>query len=123
MIGSNFPRGDFDRFNLLGFSQGAALCFVFTLALPHRVKSLAGLSGFLPTGAGSLISHEHLTGKRIFLAHGTRDEVVPVERSRESATVFERAAAVVSYCEDDIGHKLSAGCFKGLGTFFEEELS
>jgi phospholipase/carboxylesterase len=115
---AKFPRGDFNQIHLMGFSQGAALGYAYTFLQPDRVTSLAGLSGFLPEGVESLAGDRPLEGKPIFVAHGTLDEMVPVERSRQAVEVLERAGAKVIYCEDDVGHKLSAGCFRGLDGFF-----
>jgi len=113
-----FPQAEFSVINLVGFSQGAALALSFLLKLPGRVNLLAGLSGFLPLGAADLALPHTLDGKRIFLAHGVQDEQIPVERARQTAMVLEAAGADVIYCEDDIGHKISASCFRGLEAFF-----
>jgi hypothetical protein len=32
--------------------------------------------------------------------------------------MLERAGAQVTYCEEDVGHKLSAPCFNALKSFF-----
>lgn len=112
-----FPEGDFARLGIMGFSQGAALAFALALLYPAEVGSLAGLSGFLPEGAQALARNRPLIDKRIFLAHGTQDELVPVERARQAVNTLEEAGAQVTYCEDDVGHKLSATCFDGLERF------
>jgi len=119
LIPENFPSADFSSLRLVGFSQGAALAFVYALLYPAQVKSLAGLSGFLPDGAGSLVEGQPLRDRPIFMAHGTRDELVPVERARRAADLLRQAGAQVHYCEDDVGHKLSLDCFRALQTFFE----
>jgi len=54
----NFPGGDFTQFSLVGFSQGAALSYAFSLKHPWLVSRIAGLSGFLPEGAAALESRE-----------------------------------------------------------------
>ena len=114
----NFPQADFSQLRLLGFSQGAALAFTFALTYPEQVRSFAGLSGFLPDGVQPLVNQLPLEGKNAFLAHGTQDQLVPVARARQAAQLLGQAGARVSYCEDDVGHKLSSSCFKGLKFFF-----
>lgn len=112
---------DISRFSsthIVGFSQGAALAFSLALMHPERVISIAGLSGFLPEGSSSFITHEPLIGKKVFLAHGTTDKLVPVERARNAVDLLRTAGAEVTYCEDDVGHKLSASCFRGMESFF-----
>jgi phospholipase/carboxylesterase len=108
------------RVNLVGFSQGAALAYTLALLHPQRVERLAGLAGFLPEGAGPLVEKRPLEGKALFVAHGTQDERVPVERARQAVARLEQAGAKVTYCEEEVGHKLSAGCFRGLGAHFRD---
>ena len=116
----NFPGGDFTQFSLVGFSQGAALSYAFSLEHPWLVSRIAGLSGFLPEGAAALARNLPLQGKPIFIAHGTLDTLVPVERARQAASVLQLAGASVSYCEEEVGHKLSASCFRGLENYFSK---
>jgi phospholipase/carboxylesterase len=115
----NFPAADGGPLRLAGFSQGAALSYSLALAYPHRVAALAGLSGFAPGGVERLVKAQPLAGKACFMAHGTQDELVPVARARQARQLLLEAGAQVTYCEDDVGHKLSASCFRGMGKFFE----
>ena len=108
----------FNRLKIVGFSQGAALGYSYALLNPDRVQSLAGLSGFLPSGIDEQLKNEPLLEKAVFIAHGTRDEIVPVERAREAVNKLRVAGANVTYCEDNVGHKLSLTCFQGLEKFF-----
>jgi len=116
----NFPQGDFEQLRLVGFSQGAALTYAFGLQHPERVQALAGLAGFLPEGSADLAVGQPLLDKPVFVVHGVQDELVPVEKARFAVQILERAGASVTYCEHDVGHKLDAGCFRGLGAFFQE---
>jgi len=119
LTAENFPGADFGRMSLLGFSQGAALTFSIGLLFPARAAALAGLAGFIPEGAPALARNRPLRGKPAFVAHGTKDETIPVERAREAVRVLEEAGAQVTYCEDEVGHKLSARCFRSLESFFQ----
>ena len=58
-------------------------------------------------------------GKRGFVAHGTRDELVPVEKARHSVQLLEQGGTQVAYCEDEVGHKLSVDCFSALASFMQ----
>jgi predicted esterase len=46
------------------------------------------------------------------------DEMVNVQIARRSVELLKQAGADVTYCEDEVGHKLSAGCQRALETFF-----
>jgi phospholipase/carboxylesterase len=114
----NFPEADLSQISLVGFSQGAALSYTYTLLHPERVKTVAGLAGFIPEDADQLAANKPLQGKKAFVTHGTEDNIVGIERARRSVEVLEQAGAQVTFCEDQVGHKLSLNCFKALQTFF-----
>lgn len=116
----SFPGAGLEQFDIVGFSQGSALGFALGLLHPQRVRAIAALSGFVPDGAFPLIQNRPLQGKAVFLAHGTQDKIVPVERARAARDLLQEAGADVFYCEDDVGHKLSAACFRSLEVFFED---
>jgi predicted esterase len=63
---------------------------------PERVATLAGLSGFLPDGASTWLVPNRLSGLPVFIAHGTEDNLVPIERARMSVGLVEGAGAVVT---------------------------
>lgn len=121
LIPENFPTADLSRLHLVGFSQGAALAYTFTLLHGEQVTSLAGLSGFMPDGAEALVKDGSLGSKPVFIAHGSLDDLVPVDRARKAVELFQKAGTQVTYCEDEVGHKLSANCFHGLETFFARQ--
>ncbi len=74
-----------ERIVLAGFSQGCALALGAGLRYPQRLAGLAGLSGYLPLAA-TTADERHAANARvpIFLAHGTRDAVVPHGRGAAS---------------------------------------
>ncbi len=114
----DFPKGDFSDLGLVGFSQGAALAYAYAFTYPQEINVLAGLSGFLAEGSEALARNKPLLGKPVFVTHGSQDELVPVWKARRSVEILELAGAHVTYCEDDVGHKLSANCYRGLEMFF-----
>jgi phospholipase/carboxylesterase len=109
---------DATQFDVMGFSQGAAMVNCMALLHPERIQRAAVLAGFIPAGAEKLLGARPLKGKSFFVAHGTQDEQVSIEIGRRSAKMLEHAGADVNYCEDDVGHKLSAKCLRALQTFF-----
>lgn len=119
LVEENFPQADLSQLSLVGFSQGAALAFTFALLNPGRVQAAAGLSGFLPDGAGLLATGQPVLDLPVYMAHGSQDELVPISRARQAQRILQQAGAYVSFCEDDVGHKLSASCYRNLEIFFE----
>ena len=111
---------DAKTFDLMGFSQGGAMSNVLAFLYPQRIRKIAILAGFVPAGLEELVPKRPLAGKPFFVAHGTKDEMVRIDRARESITILEEAGAKVTYCEDNVGHKVSANCLRALGTFFAD---
>jgi phospholipase/carboxylesterase len=109
---------DAEQFDVMGFSQGAALSNVLTCLYPHRIRKAGILAGFMPSGMEEIVAQKPLVGKPIFVAHGTQDNMVPIDRARASMTLLEQAGAHVTYCEAEVGHKVSADCLRGLEYFF-----
>jgi len=105
---------DASQVDVTGFSQGAAMTFMLGLLHPARVRKMGILAGFAPEGTEQVLAPGHFNGKKVFVAHGTKDEMVPVEQARRSIRLLEGAGAQVVYCESEVGHKLSADCLKAL---------
>lgn len=106
------------KFDLMGFSQGAVLAYALTFLKPDRICRVAALAGFIPHDWQDPIKRSILKGRQFFIAHGTRDDIIPINKGRHAADWLEENGAQVTFCTADIGHKLSANCFSGLGEFF-----
>lgn len=115
-------RGQVDarQFDLMGFSQGAAMTNVMGMLYPERVRKMGVLAGFVPSGLEEMIAKRPLAGKEVFVAHGTLDQMIPIDRARASIGLLEQAGAQVVYCEDEVGHKLSANCLRALETYLKD---
>ncbi|RPJ52081.1 MAG: hypothetical protein EHM21_01140, partial [Chloroflexi bacterium] len=84
---------------------------------PQPVSHLVALAGFLPPDEPMPGRYSTLRGKKIYIAHGAKDETVPVVMAQEAARTLQALEADVTYCESDVGHKLSAECLRGLEDF------
>ena len=109
---------DAGQLDLMGFSQGAALVTALALVHPQRVRRAAVLAGFVPQGADALSDARPLKGKPFFVAHGTQDERVPIQHAHAAVKVLEAAGAHVTYCEDNVAHKLGLRCLREMESFF-----
>jgi phospholipase/carboxylesterase len=94
-----------DRIVLAGFSQGCAMALLTGLRHPERLAGIAGLSGYLPlaatTGAEAAAANRQTP---IFLAHGTHDEVVGLERAEASRDALQALGYPVEWHEYLMGH-------------------
>lgn len=110
---------DATRFDVVGFSQGGALTNALALLYPQRIRRAAVLAGFMPEGVDDLLERRVLAEKPFFVAHGTNDSLVPLERARSAVGLLEQAGAQVTYCEAEVGHKVSADCLRALEAFLD----
>lgn len=108
------PVGAFD---IMGFSQGAAMAYVLGALYPQRVDRVLALAGFLPRDDQS--RYAAFRDKPVYIAHGSRDDIVPVRMAEEAVRVLESHGASVTYCASDVGHKMSSECLKGIEAFLE----
>lgn len=107
-------------FDVMGFSQGAAMSNLLAFLYPQRIRKTGILAGFVPSGLEKLVAQRPLNGKPFFVTHGTKDETVPVDRARASIEILEQAGAHVTYCEDEVGHKVSLNCLHALRSFLAD---
>lgn len=111
-------RLEFEKFDVMGFSQGAAMAYAMAILYPDKVGRVAAIAGFIPKSWEEHLQQASLEGKDFFVAHGTQDEIVPITKAQQAARWLKENNAQVTFCEADTGHKLSANCFNGLGDFF-----
>lgn len=109
-----------DTFDVIGFSQGGAMTGVLGLLYPQQIRKMGVLAGFVPHGSDEMIAQKPLAGKNVFVAHGTQDTMVTIDRARESVDLLGRAGATVTYCEDNVGHKLSMNCLRALEEYLKD---
>jgi phospholipase/carboxylesterase len=106
--------------DVVGFSQCGAMTFSTGLLYPTLVRKMGILAGFAPDGADKLISGELFSRKEIFVAHGTKDTMVPLEKARQLLGLIHAAGGKTIYCESEIGHKISATCMTGLKSYLSD---
>lgn len=114
---------DASTFDVMGFSQGAAMSSLLAFLYPERIGKVGILAGFVPGGLEELAAQRPVEGKPFFVAHGTKDETVSIDRARASIEILERAGANVTYCEDEVGHKVSLTCLRALKKFLSDKRS
>lgn len=116
----SWPRAnglDGSRVDVIGFSQGAAMAFTLALLYPARIHRLGILSGFAPDDTERVLIPKRLNGIRAFVAHGTRDERIPIAQAERSMQLLEQAGAQVSYSESNMAHKLGVNSLRELEAF------
>lgn len=101
------------RIVLAGFSQGCALTLLAGLRYPQRLAGLAGLSGYLPLAA-STAAEAHAANRDVpvFMAHGSRDEVVVPARGIASRDQLQALGWQVEWHDYPMEHSV---CIEEVG--------
>jgi phospholipase/carboxylesterase len=96
---------------LLGFSQGAALGYALSLAIPDRVNGVIALAGFMPESMEKAsppdVEVSDLPKHGYLILHGLEDDRVPIAYARQARSILQSIGAKVEYHEYPIGHKIS----------------
>ena len=66
---------------VMGFSQGATVCYEFVLGLKHRFAGVFPIAGFLRDPKGELVIHPEQCNTPILIGHGRQDNIVPFKAS------------------------------------------
>jgi phospholipase/carboxylesterase len=109
---------DVTQYDVMGFSQGAVMAYALSFLFPQRIGKVAVIAGFVPQSWKSDLEDINLQGRTYFIAHGTKDEIIPIEKARQVERMLKVKGAEVQFCSAETGHKLGANCFSGLGDFF-----
>jgi len=104
---------------LLGFSQGGMMAYMLADRHPQKFPLVAALSTYLP-GAYALQAD---IKPQLFVSHGLYDDVIPVDKARESIERLRRHGYTPHYIEYPTGHYLSEENIRDLALWFDKQLS
>lgn len=107
-------------FDIIGFSQGAAMVNVLGMLYPNRIRKMGVLAGFVPSGLDEYVAKKTLDGKNIFVFHGAKDETISVDRAHASVDLLKQAGANVNFVEEEVGHKLGPNGLRALEEYFAD---
>ena len=98
----------YDKIILAGFSQGCAMVLHIGLRFPHKLAGIIALSGYLPL-ALNVNTEKHAANAHtpIFLAHGTYDPVVTLDRAQASHALLEKMGYPVTWHEYPMEHSVN----------------
>jgi len=101
-----------ERIVLGGFSQGAVMSYALGLGRGRpRPAALLALSGFVPVVEGW---EPQAPFPPLAIAHGTYDDVIPIEFGRRARDLLEDAGAEPLYREFPGGHWVDPGVLREL---------
>ena len=95
------------RIVIAGFSQGCAMALMTGLRYPERLAGIMGLSGYLPLATTLAAERSPANADLpVFLAHGTRDGVVPLARATASRDALTALGYPVSWHTYEMEHSV-----------------
>jgi phospholipase/carboxylesterase len=108
---------------LIGFSQGAIMSVDTVLRYGQRLGGIVALSGYVANP--ELLLNERSNANHaipIFWGHGTRDEIITVERGRKHAGILQEMGYDVDYHEYDSTHRIISQEVKDIRAFLHRHM-
>ncbi len=103
------------RLYLYGFSQGSIMAYCIGLTVPEKIKGIAVMSGrLLEEVKPMIVSKEKLKNLKVFISHGTNDQVLPISNAREANTYLKQLGINATYKEYPEPHTISRAMFNDL---------
>ena len=112
-----------DHLVLAGFSQGGAIALHTALRRAERLAGVLALSTYLPLA--SSVKAEATDASRetpIFMAHGTEDPLIPMERARLSRETLQKLGYRVQWQEYAMPHAVCDEEIRDIATWLRAVL-
>lgn len=112
------------RIILAGFSQGGAIAVYTGLRFPNPLAGIMALSAPIPL-AGSLMQDAHAANAKtpIFMAHGSRDGMVPYSIGLAAYNLLKAGGAQILWHEYNMDHSVVPAEIKDIGKWITQVLS
>lgn len=92
---------------VMGFSQGAIMCYDLAFSNPGKIKGVLPLSGFLlPQTKELKPKDEALMKTGFFIAHGTQDNVIDFKKGEEAVTLLTAKKIPVTFKSYSMPHSI-----------------
>jgi len=123
-VDSTVPRygGDPQRTVVLGFSQGGTLAYRLGLGTPGRFRGVAALSTWMPPEAEVHAHSPESSRLPLLVQHGTEDQLVTIDRARDSRDRLVAAGIEPEYHEYAMGHEIRPESLANLTGWLERVL-
>jgi len=120
-------NGDPNNIYLMGFSQGAAMCYAIIgrhdlINIGLSVRGVMALSGYVPDDVRESLLHKDLSDIPFFLSHGIGDELIPPRAMHNAQSILELAGAKTFAKEYETGHGLTEETVSDLRNWLEKQL-
>ena len=107
-----------EKIVLAGFSQGGAIALQTALRYPKPLAGVMALSTYLPLAA-TLAAERAAANAQvpIFMAHGTYDDVIPIQRAHDSKNVLEKLGCRIEWHDYPMPHSVCGDEVRDISAF------
>jgi phospholipase/carboxylesterase len=114
---------DTKKFVVLGFSQGGVMAYSLALTNPERFAGLAVLSSWLPKELIPELSiREAVQSLPTLVQHGSQDQLIEIQRARDSVEQLRALRVPLTYREYDMGHEITPRGLTELSAWLDEKV-
>ena len=107
---------------LCGFSQGGIMSYSVALTRPDLIKGIAILSGRLLDEVKPMVAtDEQLKNLKVFMAHGTQDNVIGVDFARSALAYLKSKHLQPTYKEYTLAHGINNEVLTDLLNWLNEQ--
>jgi phospholipase/carboxylesterase len=111
-----------DKIILAGFSQGASIATVTALHYPKQLAGVMCLSGLIVDDPAMVPDPEVQQKAPFFMAHGSGDQVIPIQMGLNSREVVRRWGFEVDWHQYDMAHSVCPEEIQDIAIFFDSIL-
>ena len=105
-----------------GFSQGGMMALRHGLRHPDRFPGIVALSSRLPPQDRPGEAGATTRNQRVFIAHGTFDDVIHVQEGRSAHDALSRSGYPAEYHEYEMAHQITSEVISDLSAWLAETL-
>ncbi len=99
------------------------MAYSLALSNPERFAALAVLSSWFPKELmPELAIKEAVQSLPTLVQHGTQDQMIEVQRARDSVEQLRALRVPLTYREYDMGHEISGKSLSDLSAWLEEKV-
>jgi phospholipase/carboxylesterase len=114
---------DAKKLVVLGFSQGGVMGYGLALSNPERFAGLAVLSSWLPKELIPELSiKEAAQSLPTLVQHGSQDQLIELQRARDSVEQLRALRVPLTYREYDMGHEITPRSLSELSAWLDEKV-
>jgi len=124
MISEEVKRGiSENKIVLAGFSQGGAIALQTALRYPKPLAGVMALSTYLPLAATLPAERAAANAEvPIFMAHGSYDDIIPIQRARDSRSFLEKLGYRIEWHDYPMPHSVCGEEVRDISAFLAKLL-